>query len=91
MNHSEIISRERAVCVNAFRRYESNGVEIEEYTDNPELIDGWNVYLRVETPDDPQQPFDCIEEVERDFKTLELANDYATTLANKYNADIQHY
>ena len=91
MRHSEIMSRERAVCVNSFRKYKSNGVEIEEYTDNPELIDGWNVYLFVETPEDSQQPFDCVHAVGRDFKTLELANEYAEKLAKDYNANIQHY
>ena len=33
----------------------------QEYSDNPAQIDGWAIYIRVETPDDPQQPFDLHE------------------------------
>ncbi|MEP0961340.1 MAG: hypothetical protein ABJQ70_17195 [Roseobacter sp.] len=33
----------------------------QEYCDDLALIDGWAIYFRVETPDDPQQPFDLHE------------------------------
>ena len=29
----------------------------QEFCDDPARIDGWAIYVRVETPDDPQQPF----------------------------------
>jgi len=32
----------------------------EEYTDDPDLIDGWCTMVRIETPDDVQQPFDIL-------------------------------
>ena len=33
----------------------------QENSDDPALIDGWAIYVRAETPDDPQQPFDLHE------------------------------
>ena len=33
----------------------------QEYCDDPARIDGWAIYVWVETPDDPQQPFDLYE------------------------------
>lgn len=33
----------------------------QEYSDDPARIDGWAIYVRVETPDDRQQPFDLHE------------------------------
>lgn len=33
----------------------------QEYCDDPALVDGWAIYVRVETPDDSQQPFDLHE------------------------------
>lgn len=35
----------------------------QEYSDDWLKIDGWSSYLRVETPDDPQQPFDIVWDV----------------------------
>lgn len=46
---------------------------------NPDL---WSVYLRTETPEDPQQPFDITEE--KDFKYVSDAHSYAVDLCQKY-------
>ena len=50
-----------------------------EYTDDASLIEGYCVYIRTETPDDAQQPFDISNE--EDFTTLEAAQDCAAGYA----------
>ena len=42
----------------------------------------WSVYRRIETPNDPQQPFDIVDEA--DFMTLEAAITRADTLARMH-------
>lgn len=51
--------------------------------------DGWGVYLRVDTPDDPVQPFDVRHD--EDFTTKEEALEYAGNLAAKHDALINIY
>lgn len=36
----------------------------QEYTDDAVLANGWATYIRIETPDDPQQPFDTTHEAD---------------------------
>lgn len=43
----------------------------QEYTDDEAKADGYCTYIRVKTPDDPQQPFDTSHEL--DHATLESA------------------
>ncbi|MEQ9243845.1 hypothetical protein [Roseovarius indicus] len=62
MKYSDIRQAARegraSVHLHGFRNLPDGG---QEYCDDPALIDGWAIYVRVETPDDPQQPFDLHE------------------------------
>lgn len=72
--------RERSVILQAFHTHASGD---QSYTDNPDETDGWCVYIRTETPDDPQQPF-SIDDV-GDFETRPEAEDAATLAAIRCN------
>ncbi len=61
----------------------------QEYSDNPDHIDGWCSMVRVETPDDPQQPFDIILEV--DHATRENAEARAGLLAHAFLDDQEEW
>ena len=91
MNKPEIIKSDTTVCINAFKVCEYDGVEMEEYTDEPSETVGWVVYLRVEFPEDPTHPVDCIDELEHNFKTFEQASAYASYLAREYNSEVHQY
>lgn len=51
----------------------------QEYSDNPAQIDGWCTYIRIKTPNDPQQPFDTSHEA--DHATFEEARERARAQA----------
>lgn len=59
----------------------------QEYCDDPAEIDGWAVYVRVETPDDPQQPFDLHELP--DHQTYASAEGAARAMALQLLGDAQ--
>lgn len=63
----------------------------QEYADADagEEHDGWSVFLRVPTPNDPQQPFDT--KAERDFATRQEAQIYAAQLAATHKAEVDFY
>ena len=62
MNYSEIKQAARegriSVHLHGFRNLRDGG---QECCDDLAEIDGWAVYVRVETQNDPQQPFDLYE------------------------------
>lgn len=80
--------QEKSVQVHAWA-FDTDGGQDYADADLGEPHDGWAVYLRVETPDDPQQPFDCRND--QDFTTKEEALTYAGTLAAQHNALIDIY
>lgn len=51
----------------------------QEHSDDWMQIDGWCVYIRTETPNDPQQPFDINNEA--DFADFPTAKAHAQGLA----------
>ena len=59
----------------------------QEYSDDPAQIDGWAIYVRVETPDDPQQPFDLHELP--DHSTYESAKGVVRALALQLLGDAE--
>ena len=59
----------------------------QEYSDDPAQIDGWAIYIRIETPDDPQQPFDLHELT--DHPTYECAKGAARALALQLLGDAE--
>ena len=59
----------------------------QEYSDDPAQIDGWAIYIRVETPEDPQQPFDLHELP--DHQTYESAIGVARALAQRLLGDAE--
>jgi hypothetical protein len=63
----------------------------QEYSDDPAQIDGWAIYVRVETPDDPQQPFDLYDLP--DHPTYESAKGaaHATALQLLGDAEAWHH
>lgn len=63
------------------------------HADDPSDANGWEVWLHVETPNDPQQPFDEVEGYTATFETTERvgADFYATCLAMRFDADISEY
>jgi len=68
---------ESHVCLHGWVTLPSGEVE---YADlELEDVDGYSVYFRFPTPQDPQQPFDITDE--QDFTSLEEARFYAQGLA----------
>ncbi len=59
----------------------------QEYCDDPAQIAGWAIYVRFETADDPQQPFDLHELP--DHPTYESAKDAARALALQLLGDAE--
>ena len=51
----------------------------QEYCSDPKLIDGWAVYVRVATPQDPQPPFDLHEFAEH--RTFDAAEKTVRSIA----------
>lgn len=60
-----------------------------EYTDAPDKADGWSSYVRLETPDDPDQPFDVTLEADHPDRTS--AEQRATALARAFLGDGSAY
>lgn len=60
----------------------------QEYTEADDA-DGWCVFLRIETPNDPQQPFDIMEA--GDFETLEAAEASARGWATLFFGDPENW
>ena len=62
MNFSEVKQAARegraSVHLHGFCNLPDGG---QEHYDDPALVDGWAIYVRVETPGDSQQPFDLHE------------------------------
>jgi hypothetical protein len=56
-----------------------------EYTDNHKQADGWSTYIRVDTPDDPEQSFDINNEA--DHETYDAARICAEGLAQNLHCD----
>ncbi len=83
------MTRNLTICLHAWRHAEYGD---QEYSDasSGEHVDGWTVYVREETPQDPQQPFDIPEEA--DFATYEEAAAHARDLSARLglNADDVH-
>lgn len=77
------------VCMNAWS-WTPEGDQ--EYCDtmhgNP---DGWSVYVRTETPNDAQQPFDVPDEYDADFTTRDEALKQAEKWAEKFKTEIREY
>lgn len=59
----------------------------QEYCDNPAQIAGWTIYVRVETPDDSQQPFDLYELP--DHRNFESAKGAARAIALELLGDAE--
>lgn len=53
--------------------------------------EGWCVWLREETPDDDQQPFDSVDAWEATFQCVDAATLYADTLAPRFTAEVEIY
>ena len=65
------MNREHIVLLHGFTQLDS---ETQEHcdSDSPDC-DGWCAVVRVETPDNPREPFTLLADTERDFSTLESA------------------
>lgn len=59
------------------------------HCDDPDLIQGWTTYVRIETPDDPQQPFDIIRS--EDHPDEPTATARAEALALEIHGDAEDY
>lgn len=86
---------EKTVCLNAFENC-PNGDQSYIDMDNPESgetgnIAGYSVYLRIETPSDPQQPFDIPVDTDKDFSDYETAREYGEKLALDYKTEFREY
>jgi hypothetical protein len=92
MNYAEIKQAARegraSVHLHGFCNLPDGG---QEYCDDLAEIDGWAIYIRVETPDDPQQPFD-LQELP-DHPTFESAKGaaHATALQLLGDAEAWHH
>lgn len=79
----------KTVCMNAYTTDEDGNVT---YTDVPELIEGYSVYLRVEKAFNSPEPFDVLGD--EDFNTKSLALAYARKLSREHKLnpeDIHEY
>lgn len=81
---------EKSVCMNAWAWTEAGD---QEYADAAmgARHDGWSTYLRIETPDDPQQPFDIPDASDRDFTTRDEAEAFAQELAAEHGCEVQEF
>jgi hypothetical protein len=61
----------------------------QSYCHAPNTPDGWCVYTRIETPNDPQQPFDIIDE--EDFATLPEALAAAYARSKRIGYEVEEY
>lgn len=75
-----------AVHIHGFTTLPDGG---QEYSDDPAHIDGWSSMVRIETPDDPQQPFDIV--LEMDHDTKDRAEARARMLAHALFGDIDQW
>lgn len=83
------------VCMNAFERL-PNGDETYIDMDRPSegetgQIAGYNVYLRIETPNDQQQPFDIPAASDLDFIDYNQAIAHGEAMATKYQTELRIY
>lgn len=81
---------ERQVCLNGWARDEYGNENYADYY-GQEHCDGFSVYLRIETPTDPIQPFDIPDECERDLSTYEAALAYADKLAAAHTCEVMEF
>jgi regulator of RNase E activity RraB len=93
-----VIEDETTICVYAFIRLndqhirDPDGENLQHYDKCDGSVDGWCVYVRKETPDDPQQPFTTLDEHERNFDDEDVAMAYADALsATLNNAPVDSY
>lgn len=89
---TDLPPEELSVCVHAWYWTDDeagNGEEYQEYTDDPDLADGWCVYLRRDTPGDEIEPFELEDEV--DYATREEALAAAEALASAHGCGWEEY
>lgn len=92
---------ELTIMVHAFVNLNDNG-EVDPNGQYPEHAwapdcgedgpNGWSVWVRKETPNDPIEPFTSVDEYDQDFETYDEADAYALGLQEKLpNAGIELY
>lgn len=82
------------VLLHAFTTLDDGGQEHVDADFRPDLVNGWSVIVRRDFHDgaDPE-PFDLLDETERDFPADDLpaAEAYAAQLAAEWQAEIDRY